>query len=447
MIDIIKIIGVMLFLGLSMAAVKWFEYVYKPRPEFSRKAIHVIMGTATLSFPWLFDKALPVIVLGILSLLMLLTVRFLGALKNSVGSIFYGVGRDSLGEIFFPISIVVLFCLSKDNKVFYLIPMLMLTFADSIAALIGSSYGRNNLASEQEDTKSLEGTVVFFNVAFTSTIAPLLLFTNIGRAETLLISLIMGILVALIEVISFGGIDNLFIPLLGYAFLILHKDLSVERLVLNIILIAILYCFAYFWNKKASISRLGVAEGLVVAYLIIILGGWIWVIAPITLFITYSIFPRLIEVERKSVMNYHIVASNVAVGLLCAWMASIIGTKQLFFYGFTCAFACHLAMNTYIRFSCYMKRREIESILFAFTKAILFIIVPGVFIYKFGFGSSLSIYSIIIELFSVLIAIIINTKLKKYVHYEIVCSTSAWANSITVLILTVIAMTTKFLMG
>jgi phytol kinase len=119
--------------------------------------------------------------------------------------------------------------LTAGDKILYSIPVLMLTFADSTAALIGLSYGRNGLATATEDPKSIEGSFAFFWAAFMSTLVPVLLYTNIGRAESLLLSLIIGLLVALIEMISSGGYDNLFIPLMGYAFLISHMPLPCGR--------------------------------------------------------------------------------------------------------------------------------------------------------------------------------------------------------------------------
>ncbi|KKL56057.1 hypothetical protein LCGC14_2249190 [marine sediment metagenome] len=75
---------------------------------------------------------------------------------------------------------------------------LILTFADASAALIGIFYGRFQY-STSEGAKTLEGSLVFFQTAFLSALIPILLFTTIGRAETLMIALLMALLAMLLD--------------------------------------------------------------------------------------------------------------------------------------------------------------------------------------------------------------------------------------------------------
>ena len=443
----IGIISVLFALGAIFVGLKLYGKKYGLKPEFSRKAVHILLGCITLSFPWVFREPWAVLVLGILALAALLSIRLMKVLKNSLGSVLYSVSRDSLGEIYFPISVVVLFFLSHGNKVFYAIPILMLTFADSTAALIGSSYGRKNLAVEKEDIKSLEGTVVFFIVAFISTLVPILLFTSIGRAEALLLSLIMGILAALIEVVSYNGNDNLLVPLLGYAFLIIHANLSVEKLLASFLVIAGLAIFAFFWNKRASLSRLGVITGLLGVYLIVILGGWMWAFPPLILFVTYSILPSLNEFEKKQVMNHHIVTTNIAAGLVWVWLAAVTGLDELFFYGFVGTFAFHLGMNTYIRLNYNNNYTESRSVLVSFIKSAVFIVLPGIILNYYAYGHIIDMKFIFILLISLLLSILAVVKLKKYTHYEIVDTKSGWINTGIALILSSTMIFVKYLIG
>jgi phytol kinase len=83
------------------------------------------------------------------------------------------------------------FWLSPDDPLLFVIPMLVLSLADAVAALIGISYGRLRYEST-DGIKSAEGSAAFFCAAFFSVHVPLLLFTQVGRAETLLISLVLG---------------------------------------------------------------------------------------------------------------------------------------------------------------------------------------------------------------------------------------------------------------
>ena len=218
--------GIMLVL---LGILKLIEKKTKINGELKRKLFHITMGLVVLSFPYIFKNRLSVVMIGAICIIIFVLMRHT-KLKKSIGSILYSVDRESLGEIFFAISVVLIFYWSNGNKVLYSIPILLLTFADSAAALIGKNYGKKNLAQMNEDAKSIEGSFMFFMVAFILTLVPLLLFTNVGREETLIISAIVGFNVALIEMISHTGNDNLLIPLTTYAFLITHINLSVENL-------------------------------------------------------------------------------------------------------------------------------------------------------------------------------------------------------------------------
>ena len=97
------------------------------------------MGLVTLTFPHIFKNELSIGILGILALIIFFILKH-SILKNSLGTILYSVSRESLGEIFFVISVFIIFYLSKGDKILYSIPILILTFADSTAALIGKNY-------------------------------------------------------------------------------------------------------------------------------------------------------------------------------------------------------------------------------------------------------------------------------------------------------------------
>jgi hypothetical protein len=102
--------------------------------------------------------------------------------------------------------------LGHDRQVFYLISVLTLTISDSLAALAGTQYGVITYEVE-EGRKSLEGSLVFFFITFLCVHLPLLLLTDFGRLESVLIALVIAILVTGFEAISLKGSDNIFVPL------------------------------------------------------------------------------------------------------------------------------------------------------------------------------------------------------------------------------------------
>src|SRR5690606_16105111 len=115
--------------------------------------------------------------------------------------------------------------------------------ADALAALIGLAYGRVRYVTS-EGLKSAEGSIIFFAVAFMSVHVPLLLFTDVGRAQTLLIATIVGLLSMLVEAVAIKGLDNLLIPIAAYAMLRWYMGATVEALALRLVVTVALLVFA-----------------------------------------------------------------------------------------------------------------------------------------------------------------------------------------------------------
>jgi hypothetical protein len=109
--------------------------------------------------------------------------------------------------------------------------MAVLTLADAAAALIGTRYGRRFFAVEV-GTKSVEGVAMFFMVTWITAMILLLLLTDIGRANVVLLSIIVAGFGALVEADSWHGLDNLFIPVGLYLFLAAYLEIPPFNLLL-----------------------------------------------------------------------------------------------------------------------------------------------------------------------------------------------------------------------
>ena len=181
--------------------------------EAARKIVHVGMGSICCTFPWLFMDKWPVWLLGGLAFATLLAIRLLPALRTSAGSALHDVKRRSWGDLAFPLAVVGLWQFADGNTVLFIAPMLVLTFADATAAMVGSGWGRLHY-QVSEGHKSWEGSLAFFVVGFLAIHIPVLLGTDIGRLESLLIAAIIAVLVMIAEAIAWRGLDNVFIPLL-----------------------------------------------------------------------------------------------------------------------------------------------------------------------------------------------------------------------------------------
>ncbi len=273
-IEWISILIVVLILLLDLIIIKFIDKKKNLNSELKRKLFHVSMGLVMLTFPYLFTSWISVGILGIIALVFLILLKHT-KLKDSIGTVLYSVNRESLGEIFFAISVFVIFYWSKGDKVLYSIPILILTFADSTAALIGKNYGKKNLAEKTEDAKSIEGSFMFFMVAFLMSHIPILLFTNVGREESLIISAIVGFNVALIEMISHTGNDNLLIPVTTFAFISSHIGMNILDLRIHLAVLFIIFVLVTIANRVKVWSKLALVEALVVR---IFNSGFIWLV-------------------------------------------------------------------------------------------------------------------------------------------------------------------------
>lgn len=182
--------------------------------EWTRKAVHIGGGVVALGFPWIFRSPWTVLALGAGFGAILWGTRRLGVL----GSV-HAVERRSEGGIFYPVAIVALFLIGRHQPVFYGIALGALVLSDALAALVGTAYGRL-VYTVEGDRRSVEGSVVFLLVTFLAAHLPLLLFTDLGRAASVLIALQIALLVAFFEGISTRGSDNLTVPLVTYFLLV-----------------------------------------------------------------------------------------------------------------------------------------------------------------------------------------------------------------------------------
>ncbi|WP_404404827.1 hypothetical protein [Pelagibacterium halotolerans] len=221
----VDLVTVILFAALLVAVLLLADRAGKAlnlSAEVRRKIVHVGLGLSVLTLPFLFDTVLPVILLCGVSIAILIAARR----SPRLGAALHGVGRTSWGEVYFAISVAVLFVLQAvggrardtaldvgaDPAIFFVIPIAVMTLADTAAALAGTEYGKRIFPVEK-GTKSLEGAVAFFVVTWLVSIILLLLFTDIPRDTIIALSGFVALVGATIEIESWAGLDNLFVPL------------------------------------------------------------------------------------------------------------------------------------------------------------------------------------------------------------------------------------------
>jgi len=187
-------------------------------PEVSRKALHVCMGLSCLALPWVFPEPLWFAIGFSLVLATLAAVRYVPAINRQLTGALHAVERSSGGDIDFEASVAVLYAVARDQPALYVMPLLVLTLADALAALAGVFYAKTAYESYHAK-KSWEGSLVFFVVAFLCILITLLVLTDLGRVESITVSFTLAYVATLIEGASWEGLDNLFLPVALYLLL------------------------------------------------------------------------------------------------------------------------------------------------------------------------------------------------------------------------------------
>ena len=103
----------------------------------------------------------------------------------------------------------------------------------------------------------------------------------------LLTAVIMGAFAALVEAVSWRGLDNLLVPLVASAQMRIYPQLAWPDLAGRAAVMALLVALMLTWkNRLLHLSaQLGAALTL---YLFWSLGGWPWLVAPLVLLASYA---------------------------------------------------------------------------------------------------------------------------------------------------------------
>jgi hypothetical protein len=262
------------FLAVFGSAEFWHRR-WHPPVEWTRKLTHFGAGLVVACFPWIFSSWQAVLAACAGSGLGLELCRRRGWL-NSV----YGIERESHGDLYYPLAVLILFVTGHEQKVFYFISIALLVVSDALAAIMGKSYGRNTFSVET-DRKSLEGSAAFFVSAFLFVELPLLLATPLDRGFCIAIAFQCALLVTCFEAISIRGMDNLAVPL-GTYFLLAHMSATGTAWLLAQMAAeaAILAAAALLHWRYRFVTFSGVIACHLFFYGAFSLGGPAWILAP-----------------------------------------------------------------------------------------------------------------------------------------------------------------------
>jgi phytol kinase len=337
---VIAILAVLTILISLLLGLKQIQKHLPVHPEVLRKILHVVMGCVSLTFPWVFAQPEPVIILALTAAASLFVIKRHKRTRETIGTAFCSVKRESFGELCFPLSVAILFTVSHTQPLFYVIPIVILTVSDALSALIGIFAGRLFFTTK-EGHKTVEGSLTFLASAAIATFAILVFYAHMDATVATLVSLIIGSLVTLFEAMSWRGLDNLFIPLSAYAFLKTHISLDIETLVGLLVLAVALVAFAVVWRRRTTLDDSAALGAALLCYISLTVGGLAWVLPPITVFAGYR---WLMPKSYRDMPRVHSILTVLSVGVVgFVWLAvfKTTGRSELLF-PYTLCYAMHM---------------------------------------------------------------------------------------------------------
>jgi len=152
------------------------------------------------------------------------------------------------------------------------------------------------------------------------------------------------LLVMALEAIAWRGLDNLFVPLGTFVLLKVYLGLDTSQLLLRLGMATVLFGLMIALRRQTTLNESALLGAAFVAYVVGAVGGWPWLVAPLTLLLGYTtlLSPRTHR-NIARVHTVHGVISVAAAGLVWLFVATAAGRPELF-YPYTLAFACHLAI-------------------------------------------------------------------------------------------------------
>jgi len=335
-------------LACVFVAVSQFRKRFNPQPETSRKLLHIGMGPVILAFPWVFETAWPVLALCacVLGAMAILRSRPAVGVFADWGHSLHDIRRSSWGDFCYPLATAILFVVAHQEPMLYVIPMLLLIIADAVAALIGQSYGLHAYQT-LDGTKTLEGSIAFFQSAFLSVLLALILFTEVGRKETVLIALMLGLLVTLFEAVAWRGLDNLFVPLGGFLLLKIYLAMDMRQLLARALVLCSLLAAIVFLRRRTTLNDSGVVGSVLAGYVSWAIGGWHWLLPPVIALCFYSmVVPKPNSHGRHSTLQS--VFYVTAPGLFWLFLGHTLN-KPLLVLPYTIAYGLQLTMSAVAR--------------------------------------------------------------------------------------------------
>lgn len=208
----VRTVAIGLVGGAVAVATEWLRHRKRLPNEIARKILHALHAIVIVLWVQGLQTYSPIIIAEVLFIFVVVLARYRGNLAG-----LRAVGRRTYGEVLFPIGVIVL-CLWQPRHTFFAISMLQLGVSDALAAMVGTQV-KSYVYKVAGYRKSLAGSGAFFlsSIAIFGAYA-----TAHSSFDLLLASLVVlaSIILTVVENLSPYGLDNITIPLVAYALLV-----------------------------------------------------------------------------------------------------------------------------------------------------------------------------------------------------------------------------------
>jgi len=192
------------------------------KPEWSRNFSHLAAGLISLPYPWIFTSHWWVLLLAVQSSVFLLLTRNLNLLPSHHLS-----DSRSAGSFYFFASLYICFLASSllNNPFFFVLPMLVLSVSDVMAAMVGRTLGKPSkgiFSRVLRENKTRAGTIAFFVSSMIIVSMAYIYYLQVSFFYALMMALVISLITSLTEAVSIKGYDNFFIPLIALLIMILE---------------------------------------------------------------------------------------------------------------------------------------------------------------------------------------------------------------------------------
>lgn len=270
------------------------------KPEVSRKLVHILVGAMALASPFIFVSNIPPTILGFIFFAINLF-----AIKTRFFKGMHSTERKTYGTVYFPLAYVLLCIFWWDRQITFQISLLILTFADTAAALIGEKWNNPILFKPWRDKKTIQGSLGMGITSFLLTGIGTVLFRHLSDIEPLeattllLLSIIVALMSTITEMLSDSGSDNLSIPIVSAITYDLYFFITNSGEIMTFFIWSLISFLLILVLFKLNVLTIDGALGAFIMGLFIFgSGGWKFLVPIGLFFLTSSFLSKILKNDK-----------------------------------------------------------------------------------------------------------------------------------------------------